>query len=195
MSTNWYGGLLYGSSLLATIGVLVIQFLISASVDDKCDPDVELYFNPPIVAGSALLGSVLLSLLWAWTARKSKEGKTTWDPLRRIFIFLWTASVTIGVAAIGVSLGQILAVDKYVGTLKMTANATHPDPTCLLETDANLKTLQYVSLALVIFSLVAPHAFSIKASTKSEDNEDGAPVTGSETPLLGLQKSKPLVFL
>lgn len=193
MSTGWYGGLLYGSSLLSVIGVLVIQFLISASVDDKCDPDVELYFNPPILAGSALLGSVLLSLLWAWTARKSKEGNTGWDPLRRIFIFLWTASVTIGVAAIGVSLGQILAVDKYV--VGQQATATDPDPTCLLKTDANLKVLQYVSLALVTFSLVAPHAFSIKASTKSGNKDNDA---GAGAPLLGENNgvnSKPLVFL
>lgn len=192
MTTGWYAGILYGSSLLSVIGVLVIQFLISANIDDKCDPDVELYFNPPILAGSALLGSVLLSLLWAWTARKTKEGHTAWDPLRRIFIFLWTASVTIGIAAIGVSLGQVLAVDKYVKKLGTTANATHPDPTCLLKTDANLKTLQYVSLALITFSLVAPHAFSIKASTKSgnESSESTKPLLGSED-----FKSRPLVFL
>ena len=184
-SQNVYKGLLYGSSLLAVIGALVIQFVISANVDDKCDPDIELYFNPPIFAGSTLLASVLLSFLWAYSARKSKT-QSGWDTIRRIFIFLWTASVSAGVASIGVSLGQVLAVEKYVD-----ANAA---PACLLKTDANLKVLQYVSLALVTFSLVAPHAFSLKQKDSKEagDSAEGAPLLPNTN---SNSKSKPLVFL
>ena len=48
--------------------------------------EIMVQYQPPVVAGSTLLGSVLLSLLWAWTARKAKEGHTAWDPLRRISI-------------------------------------------------------------------------------------------------------------
>jgi len=176
ISPNVYKGFLYGLSLLSVVAAIVLQFIVSGSIDDKCDPDILLYFNPPIVAGSTLAVSVGLALLWAWSMKKH-------DTIRRISIFLWTASVSVGVASIGVSLGQVLAVEKYV--------ASGTPPACLLATDANLKVYQYVSLALVTLSLVAPHAFSLD-SKKNKNSSEEAEEPEEEEQLL---KSKPLVFL
>lgn len=149
-----------------------LQFVLVYDFKNKCaGHDIS---TAPAVAGVCVLGSFVLNAIWL-SARK-KQAKTA----IRAALFVWTSAVTIGVAAAGAALGQSFM---YEAVCVDSGQST-------LDTEINIQTLQYLSIALLVLSVAAPHALKRKGTTMGGSGA-GQPLTGDSQ----LKEVKPLVFL
>ena len=118
------------------------------------------------IAGGCLAGSFLLNFVWLG-ARADKRSS-----LVRAALFLWTAIITIGVVAAGAVLGQI---------------QLHSTLCPAFTTEYSINALQYVSIALLVFSIATPHALKKNNDVVGASAANGNPVSN--------ELKKPLVFI
>lgn len=149
-----------------------LQFVLVYEFKAKCaGHDIS---TAPTVAGICLLGSFVLN--GGWLMARKRQAKTA----IRAALFLWTATVTVGVAAAGGALGQSFMYDTV---------CVDDQGASTLETDINIELLQYASIALLVLTVAAPHALKKKGTTVG-GSDASKPLTGGE-----LTEQKPLVFL
>lgn len=150
-----------------------LEFVLSYEYKNQCvGHDIS---TAPTIAGCCLLGSFLLNGVWLMS-RKKRAAKSI-----RAALFAWTASVTIGVAAAGASLGQGLL-------LEAVCVDAQNQPTFV--TDLNIELLQYSAIALLVLSVAAPHALKKKGTAVEGADDASKPLTAEDVSL-----QKPLVFL
>ena len=159
------------SLMLAAAATL--EFFLSYELKNQCSGHNIL--SAPVIAGSCLLGSFILNSAWLM-ARKRQAASAI-----RAALFVWTATVTIGVCAAGAALGQALLYDVV---------CVDGQGASTLETDVNVILLQYSAIALLVLSVAAPHALK-KKSTDVSASAEGNPLL-RET---NNSEEKPLTFL
>merc|ERR1712072_954681 len=131
---------------LAMMAATAFQFYQINQLDD------DRIYTAPLLAGACVAGSFLFNVAWL----KFRSNKQSWT--YRASILFWTASVTVGVAAAGATLGQLaVAAD---------LNITVPE---------NMETLQWISLILLVGSVSLPHAFK-KGSKPTFAASEGHPI-------------------
>lgn len=145
-----------------------LQFVLVYEFNDQCEGhDIS---TAPTVAGLCLLGSFLLNGIWLM-ARKRGDTNAV-----RAALFAWTACLTIGVAAAGAVLGQSFLYEAVCASL---------------DTDINIELLQYISIALLVLSVAAPHAMRKKEPEKELVADSTKPILKNSL----AHSDKPLVFL
>jgi len=150
------------------------------TLDDQCDPNIHVVTTGSTVAGCAIVTSMFFNMWWVAAKRRQH------DTMRRIGMLLWSLSLCAVLATIGASLGQ-------VQVYQILSDA---GDTCLTSSDVDFNTIQYVSLALVIFSIVVPHVFlsmKPKDNASAEDNASAKDLTEVSENLI--KKTTPLNFL
>jgi len=165
------------SAFFAVIAVMlaiaaILQFVLVYEFKAKCTGhNISM---APTVAGICLVGSFVMN--GGWLMARKRQAKTA----IRAALFLWTATVTIGVAAAGGALGQSFMYDTV---------CVDDQGVSTLETDINIELLQYASIALLVLTVAAPHAFKKKGATVG-GSDAGKPLTSDER-----TDQRPLVFL
>ena len=148
-----------------------LQIYIVYELDDICSGNNYSLTTAPAVAGISLATSFIANAIWLWKRKEEKSGA------RSAAILFWTLSVLIGVTAAGATMGQI---QLYSGACpKGVASST------------NFNAIQYISIVLMIFSIVAPH------SLKKEVTSQAALLASQGGPEVGQLETtvKPLVFI
>lgn len=175
---------IFGLCFLSLITAGVLQFFMTYTLDDQCDPNIHVLTTGSTVAGCTIITSMFFNMWWVGAKRRN------YDTMRRIGMLLWGLSLCAVLATIGASLGQ-------VQVYQILSDAGN---TCLTSSDVDFNTIQYASLALVIFSIVVPHVFLSKAKNagrvldgNSYDEMTVARVSGNRN--AGLTTKKPLVFV
>lgn len=143
------------------------QFFLFGAYGDQCTTaDIT---TAPAVAGACLAGSFVFNGTWVAAKRNGRKA------LERFSILLWTMFVVVGVAAAGGTLGQAFLSEAACGVA--------------IETAVPVLVVQYVSIAVLVLSIAAPHAM------KKEDLKGTA--NGAGNPLLdnAITQEKPLVFI
>ena len=168
--------LFFGFVALCMVAAAAFQFLIVFDINDKCDSAPVSLSLPPTIAGACLTFSFFANAAWL-LARRSKGDSTG----ARVALLVWSAAVTIGIVAAGATLGQIPLYPVACPTL----NVDKPR--------LNFQTLQYISIALLVFSTVAPHGVK-KSKNDSMTDGAGAPIAFSSSKNMDDERS-PLVFL
>lgn len=135
-----------------------LQAYFAAELGENCDQKLA---TASIVSAVSLFGSFVFNGIWVWAKRK-KMSRT-----KHGAIALWTATVVVGIAAAGASLGQS---ELYV------------DLACEVEQPWYL---HYGSIVLLIVSIAWPHAMPNLQSKKDFEDAEGKP----------LKKLQPLRFL
>jgi len=167
----------FGFIALSMAVAAAFQFLIVFEINDKCDDAVVDVTAPPTIAGVCLSASFLAN--GAWLMARRRKGETC----ARVALLVWSTLVLVGVVAAGATLGQI---------------PLYPTTCPSLIFKINFETIQYISIALLVFSTVAPHG--IKSKKKASLTADGAaavPITmsGYDTASGGIVETTPLTFL
>ena len=158
--------------------VSISTFLLTAAtfelysvyhLKDQC-PQLKLDTAPKI-AGVTLLGTFMLSALWAWAVKNEKKA------LKQVSIILWTAAMVIGIAAAGATLGQIELYGTVCAALK--------------DIDFPFRGLQYISIACLVAYVAMSHVWP------QEKNNEARPTLVARVvdQNAGLIKRSPLVFL
>ncbi len=146
----------------------VFEFWIAFSLDTAL---CSKHMYSPLLAGIALALSFLFNGVWGY-ARGAMNG---W--LRRVAILLWTATITLGVAAAG---GAIVQTDFF------------PNTGC--DSDQNT-ALHYVSIIALIISISLPHFYKSKDKHDYHKVSDQAATENRvETPAVTQDKEKKLNF-
>tara|TARA_B110000008_G_C16978824_1_gene567427 strand:+ start:9589 stop:10065 length:477 start_codon:yes stop_codon:yes gene_type:complete len=157
---------MFKSLFFTTIALMIaiaagLQFFISFELADQCE-DGEVH-TAPMVAGTCLAGSFVLN--GAWLLSRAKKMKNA----VRASIFMWTAAITIGVAAAGAVLGQ----------------AALYGAVCTAEISVDVVSVQYASIVLLVLAVAAPHAWKNVGKKQSTDSDEGSPLRkDEETPLI-----------
>jgi hypothetical protein len=165
----------FGFIALSMAVAAAFQFLIVFEINDKCDDaDVDVT-APPTIAGACLSASFLANGAWLM-ARRRKGGETC----ARVALLVWSTLVLVGVVAAGATLGQI---------------PLYPTACPSLIFKINFETIQYISIALLVFSTVAPHGIKSKKKA-SLTASAAAPITmsGYDTASGGIVETTPLTF-
>lgn len=157
-----------------------LQFFIVYELDDKCPAPLPDITSAPTIAGATLMGSFITNFLWLYTKQKAM------NTAKRVSLFLWVLLVLFGMVAAGATLGQIQLYNLACPALTSTS-------------DVNFNTIQYVSIALLILSVAAPHSLKkTPAETLSLASQAGQPITSQPiTTLLDTSglSTKPLIFV
>ena len=164
----------FGIIGLSVATAAALQFFIVYELDDKCPspPDIT---SAPTIAGATLAASFVTNFLWLYTRQKAM------NTAKRASLLLWVLLVLFGTAAAGATLGQIQLYDLACPQLAATS-------------DINFNTVQYVSIALLILSIAAPHSLTKSVPVTPEievtlQGQLGTPIAQNSD--LG----KPLVFI
>jgi len=118
----------------------VFEFWIAFSLDTEL---CSKHMNSPLLAGIALALSFLFNGVWGYARGMN-------DLLRRVAILLWTATITLGVAAAG---GAIVQTEFF------------SDTGC--DSDQNT-ALHYVSIIALIISVSLPHFYKSKGKHEAK---------------------------
>ena len=149
------------SLFFSVIGLMMgaaaaLQLYYGSQLDDCTNFTTDITMAPNL-AGLSLIISFIFNGIWLWSKRDKLER------LRRVAMVLWLGSVMIGTVAAGAALGQVELISE---------SATS---TCDVD---SYVFLHYVSIILLILSVILPHA---KRKDKHEPEDDaGAPLTKME---------------
>lgn len=165
----------FGFVGLCMITAAAFQFLIVFEINDKCDSAPVSLSLPPTIAGACLTFSFFANAAWLLARRSGANNSSS-----RVALLVWSTAVSIGMVAAGATLGQIPLYPTICTTI--------------IETSINFETLQYISIALLVFSVVAPHGVK-KSKNDTIINGSGAPITFSTSASATDTEDSPLVFL
>jgi len=169
---------LIGLSMATAAG---LQFYLVYELDDKCTSPLPDITSAPTIAGVTLAGSFVTNFLWLYTRQKGM------DTAKRASLLLWVFLVLFGMAAAGATLGQIQLYNLAC-------------PLLASKSDVNFNSVQYVSIALLILSIAAPHALKKVPAAPSllSQPPTGLPITKTdERTILDTSQlsTKPLIFV
>lgn len=164
----------FGFVGLCMVTAAAFQFLIVFDINDKCDVSPVSLSLPPTIAGACLTFSFFANAAWLLARRSNGNSSGA-----RVALLVWSAAVSAGMVAAGATLGQIPLYPTVCPTLGSTIN---------------FQTLQCISIALLVFSTVAPHGVK-KSKDDSRTDGAGAPITFSTSAGATDNEKSPLVFL
>lgn len=167
----------FGFVSLAMAVAASLQFYLVYELDDKCpESPISLAFTP-LLAGGCLAGSFVANAIWLYTKMKQ------WDTYKRAALIVWTLSVLVGITAAGATLGQVQLYPSICTNLHTTSSD-------------DFNALQYISIALLILSVVAPHGMekASKPVPSLASQSAGGPVASNLSSSINLTK-QPLVFV
>jgi hypothetical protein len=176
--SNLARNVFFGFVGLSMATAAAFQYLIVYEIHDHCaSAPVDLKI-PPTIAGSTLAGSFFAN--GAWLMARGKDHFQ--NPCAKVALLVWATLVVIGVTAAGATLGQASLYSSVC-----------PD----LNSDINFTTLQYVSIALLVFSTVAPHGMrKSKGKNGFAESEGAAGPISMDTFNNGeITEKTPLTFL
>ena len=167
----------FGFVTLALVIAAALQFTIVSDINSNCPfksdkmaTDIRV---SPWISGFSILGSFIGNGLWLFALKKD------YSLLRRLSLLFWCITLLVGIVAVGSTLGQI--------PLYSLACPTY-------ESNLNLNAIQYISIALLIFAISAPHALNKKKKKEKEQQGAGKPLV-SKNASAEINETSPLVFL
>jgi len=147
------------SLFFTVIGIMMgaaagLQLYYGSQLEDCTNYTTDITMAPNL-AGLSLIISFLFNGIWTWSKRDNL------DRVRRMALLLWSGSVMIGTVSAGAALGQVELISE--------------SDSCDVD---SYVFLHYVSIVLLILSVILPHAKS-KDKHEQKDNT-GLPVTTME---------------
>jgi len=154
------------------------QYLIVFEIHDKCDAAPVDLNLAPTVAGSTLAASFFANGAWLMARGKDHFQNAS----AKVALLVWATLVITGVAAAGATLGQIPLY-----------HTVCPD----LASKINFELVQYISIALLVFSTVAPHGVRkpIKSVSLAEGAAEPIRMGDYDRGEAGITERTPLTFL
>lgn len=144
-----------------------LQLYYGSQLEDCTNYTTDITMVPNLAGGSLII-SFLFNGIWRWSKRDKLESDKL-ERLRRVAMLLWSGSVMIGTVAAGAALGQWVLISELASC----------------DVDSYVY-LHYVSIILLILSVILPH---VQSKDKHEPEVDAG------APLMKMEQMEALRFL